>query len=348
MRHRIAIALVLAFTVSGSSSLLPLEPADPELIPEARALLDYLESVHGKKCLVGQSGHENARTAREASGKSPAILALDLSGWSKTRWDETYERNLERTIEHLEAFAKNGGIVSVQWHWANPLTPEGTYAATKREHAPIDVGKVVKEGTREHEAAMEDLRRHADYLERLAKRRIPVLWRPLHEIDGGWFWWTDCEEPENTAALWRMLFDYLARERGIHNLVWVYSAGLKVCSAGKDVESIDYRKRFYPGEAYVDISGIDIYPNDYFGWPDYRDSAYERAHDIMRRVTPGKMLALCECQGIPNPDILAKDGPRWLWVLPWWAGNERHPVEWVRKTYPHEVLVTLDELPERR
>jgi hypothetical protein len=70
-----------------------------------------------------------------------------------------------------------------------------------------------------------------DYLQSVYQKKvledagIPVLWRPLHEIDGGWFWWTDKEQPENTAKLWRLMYDHFTHTRKPDNLIWVYSAG---------------------------------------------------------------------------------------------------------------------------
>lgn len=326
------------------------EPADKELIPEARGVLNYLESIYGKKTLIGQNKTGEAKKAFEASGKWPALVSVDLSGWSKTKWDDTYRRNLQHAVDAQKAWWKDrGGLVSFEWHWANPMGTGGDFQHTqpKKEERP-DVGRMVTPGTAEHTAAMEDLKRHADYLQQLSDARVPVLWRPLHEIEGGWFWWTDVETPENTAKLWRMMFDYLVKERKLHNLIWVYSGALKAGDKEKDVEAIAYRQRFYPGSNYVDIAGIDIYVNKWFGWADYRESAYPKAYEIMTRVAPGKMLALCECQGLPNPDLIAKDGPRWLYCLPWYVGDKPdwNPPEWVKQVYPHEQLVTLDELPK--
>ncbi|MDH7570248.1 MAG: type II toxin-antitoxin system prevent-host-death family antitoxin, partial [Armatimonadota bacterium] len=148
------------------------------------------------------------------------------------------------------------------------------------------------------------------------------------------------------AALWRMVFNYLTKEEGLHHLVWVYSAGLRAAGRGKEVASVDYRRRFYPGDAYVDIAGIDIYPNAYYGWGDFREDTYPKAWEIMREVAPNKMLALCECQGVPNPDRMDAAGPKWLYVLPWYVREKNwNPPDWVKKVYPHELLVTLDELP---
>lgn len=349
MRNPILVGLLPALVLHVNPLLYGIEPADPGLIPEARAVLSYLGSIYGKKTLVGQNKFGEAEEAYKASGKRPAVVSCDLSGWHKKRWSQPYRRTIQRAVDQSKNWWHGrGGIVSFEWHWANPLGDEGTFQATRPKFMQIDVGRVVTPGTREHRAAIEDLSKHADYLEQLARARVPVLWRPLHEIEGGWFWWSDTKTPENTAALWRMMFDYLVHKRKLHNLIWVYSAALKAGPHGKDVAAIDYRRRFYPGRKYVDLSGIDIYTNSWFGWKDFREDAHRKAFQIMSRVSPDKMLALCECQGIPNPDIMADQGPRWLYCLPWYVGdNEKwNPPGWVRKVYPHELLITLDELPE--
>jgi mannan endo-1,4-beta-mannosidase len=342
-------ALIVSVLAPSPLPLNATEPADPELSVEAREVLDYLSSIYGKKTLIGQDKFWEAERFHEATGKYPAIISSDLSGWSKTRWDDQYKRTLQRAVDQSQDWwHKQGGIVSFAWHWANPLTTAGTFEATRPGFAPIDVGRIVTPGTKEHETAMDDLRQHADYLEQFAKARVPVLWRPLHEIEGGWFWWSDTKTPENTAKLWRMMFDYLVHQRKLHNLIWVYSAALKAGDHGKDAETIEYRKRFYPGDKYVDISGIDIYTNAWFGWADFREDAFPKAFQIMGQVTPGKMLALCECQGLPDPKIMAKDGPRWLYCLPWYVGKDPkwNPPDWVKEVHGHEAFITLDRLPK--
>lgn len=66
----------------------------------------------------------------------------------------------------------------------------------------------------------------------------------------------------------------------------------------------------------------------------------------MEQVAPGKMIALCECEAIPNPDKIAADGPKWLYCLPWWGVGKKNPADWVKKTYGHPAFVTLDQLPK--
>ncbi|HSH95482.1 MAG TPA: glycosyl hydrolase, partial [Roseimicrobium sp.] len=228
---------------------------------------------------------------------------------------------------------------TMQYHWGNPLISEGTAWVDQPKDAPkVDVGKLITPGTAENKAAMLDLKRTADAMQPLNDAHVPILFRPLHEIDGGWFWWTDRQKPENTAALFRLIFDYFVKERKFHNLIWVYSAGVQ-----KD--TVDFRKRFYPGRAYVDIAGIDIYSNQ--AGQDYKTDAYLNYYDDMKKVAPGKMLALSECDAVPSPAVMASKGPMWLYVLPWWAPGKDNPEDWVKQVANDPLMITLDMLPRK-
>ena len=330
----------------------PPDPADPDLMPEARRVWEYLHSIHGRYTLSGVSQVKNAEAIERVCGKMPALVAMDLSGWNSPTWGRTYTPVVEQTIESAKAWWAGGGIVTLQFHWKHPLKTNGTAWVGKHGNnppsGPFDMAAAVQAGTPEHEAIMADLDRHADYLAQLAEARVPVLWRPFHEIDGGWFWWTDKEHPEAVAQMWRLMFDHLVHRRGIHNLIWVYSAGLHPAGKNRDVAQIDLRKLHYPGGDYVDISGIDIYPNEYYGWGRPQEDTYPKAYDIMSKVSPGKMLALCEGEAIPDPDRMMGQGPRWLYCLPWWGPGEKHSEDWIRKTYDHEFIITRDELPDFR
>jgi mannan endo-1,4-beta-mannosidase len=327
------------------------EPVDKDLIPEARTVLKVLESQYGKKTLSGSTSGV-AGWILESTGRQLAIQGFDLSGWNSPTWGKTYTPVVENTIESVKAWWQKGGIVQMQFHWKNPTRPDGSAWAglpPARGTGPVDVGAAVTPGTPVHAALMADLKKNADYLQKLADARVPVLWRPFHEIDGGWFWWTDKETPENTAKLWRQMYDYLVKERKLHNLIWVYSAGVhaggykQLVRKEKSEETLQgeiaFRQRYYPGADYVDIAGIDIYPGSGYGQP--TEDVYAKAFEIMKQVAPGKMLSMCE-SGIPlNPDLMAKNGPKWLYNLQWFEGEP----EWDRQVYGHDYIVSLDRLP---
>ncbi len=359
LRGSLAILIITASAYGRAA----VQPADPNLMPEARAVLEYLQSVHGRRTLLGISGTDNLGWMRESTGWLPALLSLDLCGWNSPTWGPTYTPVVEAAIQNATDWWARGGLVSMQFHWKNPQKPDGSAwvgaRGSKPASGPFDMASVTVTGTPAHEAFMKDLARHADYLERLAAARVPVLWRPFHEIDGGWFWWTDTATPEHTAAAWRLMFDYLVRERKLHNLIWVWSAALRAGGyaellrrerrAGSRDEELAFRRRYWPGDAYVDIAGIDIYPiearhiypHETVGYGSPRVDTYPTAWALITNIAPQKLIALCECRGLLDPVRLERDGPRWLYILPWF----NDPPDWTRHVMNHPFLVRLDHLP---
>ncbi|HBA98011.1 MAG TPA: hypothetical protein DCZ23_07880, partial [Lachnospiraceae bacterium] len=83
----------------------------------------------------------------------------------------------------------------------------------------------------------------------------PILFRPLHENTGSWFWWgaAFCS-PETYKSVFKYTVDYI-REQGVHNLLYLYGPG----SEAGSVE--EYAER-YPGDNYVDMVGFDSYDSN--------------------------------------------------------------------------------------
>jgi mannan endo-1,4-beta-mannosidase len=328
------------------------EPVNPNLIPEARKVLEYFESVQGKKMLSGISGSQDAQpqAVLHMTGREPAIVGGDTAGFHR-KWDATYRQVMQHMVDRsIFWWRAKGGIVALQYHWMKPGDPEGSaWVAPPRGTGRLDLAKAVTPGTQEHQAVMADLKVTADYLQQLADARVPVLWRPLHEIDGGWFWWTDAEKPENTAALWRLMFHYFVQERKLNNLIWVYNAAhvshTRKPQAASFEEEVAHRKRYYPGAEYVDIASIDTYANPKLGWGAAEQDARRRAYELMQQVAPGKPLAIAEDAALCNPDTFQREGPAWLYCSAWWVGGKSNPVDWMRRTFNHEAYLTLDELP---
>ena len=75
------------------------------------------------------------------------------------------------------------------------------------------------EGTLENRIFQHKLQGVAQLLLYYQSQGIPIIWRPLHEASGRWFWW-GAEGAEAYKRLYRYMFDYLA-EVGVHNLIWV-------------------------------------------------------------------------------------------------------------------------------
>jgi hypothetical protein len=319
MRIGRLLAIVLFVGFSGGGNASGIEPVNPNLDATARRVLEYLGSVYETRMLSGYNVYVHTPDDYEQTGMHAAIWGRDI------RW-------LGKPEEIVAHACRHRYIVTLHWHW---FFGEDS-AWTGKRKSPVDVGRMVTPGTDEHKQALAEMATAADKLQVFEDADIPVLWRPLHEIDGGWFWWTDKEEPENTARLWRMMYDYFTQTRKLDNLIWVYSAGV----GNKTAEQ---RRRFYPGAAYVDISGIDIYGVDF----QEEVEKYWDYFNVMSQVSPGKMLACGECDAIPDPNKTQEGKlPKWLYALPWWgAPSNRRPADWATYTMRHDFIVTLDELP---
>jgi mannan endo-1,4-beta-mannosidase len=123
---------------------------------------------------------------------------------------------------------------------------------------------LIKPGTGLNKKWNQSLGRVAEALDDLQKSGVVVLWRPFHEMNGGWFWWSRQSDPKGGnkkfKALWRYMFDYFTKKKKLNNLLWVYgvSGAAETASDKKSRKnrSIDY---FFPGKNVVDIVGVDYY-----------------------------------------------------------------------------------------
>lgn len=165
---------------------------------------------------------------------------------------------------------------------------------------PFNAANAVMEGTWENEWIESDMEKLYGYLQLLEDAGIPVIWRPLHEASGAWFWW-GAQGPETYKTLWKMMYDYLVKEKGLDNLIWVWTAE-------KDDDE------WYPGDEYVDIVGRDIYD---------QAEAYEFAAEFATLAGryPNKMIALSECGNVANISDMWEVGAKWAWFMVWYPGS---------------------------
>lgn len=169
----------------------------------------------------------------------------------------------------------------------------------------------------------------AGELRKLADRGIPVLWRPLHEAEGGWFWW-GARGPKPFVQLWRILHDRLTRVDGLHNLVWVFTG-----AANPD---------WYPGDDVVDIVGIDEYPAD------VRDTLSATWDDIQACFDGRKLVALSEFGGVPDLAGARRLGVTWAYFVSWDKdlGPRKMDPAALKRIYSDPQVIHLDGLPKDR
>ena len=142
------------------------------------------------------------------------------------------------------------------------------------------ISKALEEGTWEHEVLMADIEEIAKQLKKLKDADAPILWRPLHEAEGAWFWW-GAEGPEPCKKLYRLLYDQLTNVYGIDNLIWVWTGYTYPTSS-----------EWYPGDDVVDIVGYDKY-NAKDGLPNL-SSISSTFYSLVQSTEGQKMVAMSE------------------------------------------------------
>ncbi|MEI8194856.1 MAG: glycosyl hydrolase, partial [Phycisphaerae bacterium] len=265
----------------------------------------YLTSVYGNNTLTGlaASSHQGGTFGDvfSFSGKTPAVAGYEFSDWAGSVISTAAINGI---IANYDAYHP---IVQFQWHWML----NGQSAWANQRTTPVNVANCTTPGTTEYNAVMTDLNLVANDIQVLQNHNIPIIFRPLHEIDGGWFWWTDASNPANTVNLYKLIYNYMTNTRGLNNIIWDWSSG---CGSGLPPTSAT--NNFYPGSQYVDIIGADPYGRNFADDNVYFNSLW----NALSSIDSTKMLALAECGAVPNASLMQQSvTPKWLYCLTWYG-----------------------------
>jgi hypothetical protein len=309
--------------------VLPYKLSTPSPLRETRMVWSYLMDSYTHKI---QSGAMNLNAAEEAdwlyaqTGKYPSLIGLDLM--NHTRSYSWYDKSV--VVNEARSWYNRNGLVAICWHWRDPSRATDEFYTSGTS---FDISKITQTTSAEYQAMLSDIDIIAGYLKQLNNDNIPVLFRPLHEASGGWFWW-GARGPEPCRALWRLMFDRLVNYHGLKNLIWVWTTD----AAGDNLD-------WYPGDEYVDILGADIYASD----GDF--SSWLLTYNAIKEKFGGKkMIALSENGPVPDPDLLVADSAHWGWFMPWYGSFIRdgikNPLSHWQKVMTHDYVITLDEMPD--
>ena len=175
----------------------------------------------------------------------------------------------------------------------------------------------------------------------MQEKGIAVVWRPLHEASGGWFWWGTASA-ECYVQLYRLVFNRMVTTNGLKNLIWVWNINTDP-SLGYDYSALN--GAWYPGDDYVDIVAVDVYDplNNHNSGANYFNK-------IVSDVGTNKMIALSENGAIPDIDSIAEDKAYWSYWMTWsqtWSGNflEKTTTEMWKRNLDDERIIALDNMP---
>lgn len=300
-----------------NTSLVTPDPTD-----EVVRLYQFLFDNYGKKIISGVMDMPDANWLKTNTGKFPALIGLDFM---QTGRDYTWYNDQTPFNEALAYYNKNG-IPALCWHWRDPSRKTDSFYT---KDTPFDITKIFDETSDEYIAMIKDIDYTAGLLKKFQDNNVPILWRPLHEAAGGWFWW-GAKGAAPCKKLWQVMFDRMVNYHGLHNMIWVWTR-----------EPND--DAWYPGDEYVDIVGRDIYKTG-----DHTSQVLE-FNDMTNRYGGKKMVTISECGSFPDPDNLEKDGAAWSYFMPWYGdfvrNSTNNSLDLWKKTMASDYVLTLDEMP---
>lgn len=238
-------------------------PADPGKLvtddptPNTLRLWEFLKSCYGKKYISGQQylweDEKEDLVYYNTTGKIPAIRGYDFMGISGLA------RGYDQLGRAIDWARRTGGVLTMCWHWNAPddMNDIGGlssfyYKTTNYDRKTgFDIVRAMQEGTPEHDFIIYEIDLVGSALKMFEQQDIPVIWRPLHEAAGNWFWWGNRapagqQDPESVAAykkLWYTIFDRLMNYHKLRNLIWVWNGQAPFMAVSP--EHLRYRRRGY-------------------------------------------------------------------------------------------------------
>lgn len=338
---------------------LPVAPTlvNPEPTAETQALIEFLTSSYGSYTLSGQTEFINYangplelteynKVVSATEGIAPAIVAFDFMDFSASRIacgaipgtlaEDMIAQHREKNI-----------ILSALWHWNAPMhlldaTCESDVSGEAWWHGfystatSFDLSAALANTeSDEYQALISDIDTIAAELQKFEDAGVPILWRPLHEAEGAWFWWGNAGA-EALKELWILMFERFTDLHDLDNLIWVFT------HAG------DLNTEWYPGDQYVDIVGFDGYDGN------NRDNPFSAQYATLKdRFNGKKIVALTETGTIPNVEAMHQTDAWWSFFLTWNSDGDQYgpdgaTTENIAATYTYDGVLNLTDVPGGR
>jgi len=297
------------------------ELSNENAIPEAKTLYEYLKATWQTGCLTGQmestwmgSPDYEMLYLQNNTGKLPAIRGLDFM-----------HNDFRGVAKRAEEWWEKGGIPHICWHTGSDFA--SGYNESKDHN--LNWETALTPGTEDYAKLLKAMDRAVPYLQQLEDAGVPVLWRPFHELDGGWFWWSKGGS-ESFVKLWQLMYSRYTDYWGLDNLIWL----LGYSGNGGNMAA------WYPGDDYVDLIGADSYTAGANG------NLYR---EVAALAPEGMPIVFHECGTVPTEAQMTEAAAPWLmfmvWHTDWLTDANNNTKEALKEIYNSEYFITLDELP---
>lgn len=285
---------------------------NPNSTEKTKALFHFIDSVSKiPKIISGQCDDKYLEYIETATnGKLPAMVGYDFNGICPSQNGNV---DAEKAIKWVN---EKKGIAQFQWHWISPNGDGDFYTKNFDLKAAL-----ADKNSQSYINIIRDIDLVAAEIKKMQDADVPILWRPLHEAEGKWFWW-GMSEGEDCIELWRLIYDRYVNYHKLNNLIWVWT------SYGTDKEN------WYPGDDVVDMIVWD-YPNynNANSWNQYQELFAGK----------GKIFGIGEDGKLTNPDVL--ETQPWSYFLTWaYMINDNNSPEWINQVYNDNRVITLDDM----
>lgn len=333
--------------------VLPQPPVNPNASAEAKQLLQYLYKIkQNKGILSGMHNELDMPTMWDDSllmrngNIQPAIWGSDF------RYGKHIKHRQRMIDEAIKQHEQNGKIITLMYHQARPMDDEDCCgddiwkASIQGDITDAELDSTLTVGTELYNKWKQKLDTVSSYLQQLEDRKIPILFRPYHEMNGDWFWWgakagypeEGGEERDQSSdrykELYKMTYHYLTDEKKLDNLIWVLNY---------DDDNNDLHL-FYPGDNYVDAVATDVYFNKH----DVNGEHYK----ILRRTAGEKPMAFGEVSVLPEMETLKTTYSDFVWFMGWrklfFEGlndvDEGHSPETLKKIFEDDYTINSEDI----
>lgn len=298
----------------------------------------FLRDNYGLKTISGTMANvsfntNEAQWVNKHTGHWPAMNCIDF-----IHMGEDFANYSDMTA--MQDWYDNNGIVLACWHWRVPVAQGSEVRDFYAKNNTFNPANALIAGTWENAFIEADILNLVQVLQQFKEANIPVIWRPFHEAAGGWFWW-GTGGGETYAKLWKWMFIKLVMEHKLNNLIWVWT------TEGNDDD-------WYPGDAYVDIIGRDIYN-------EATASAIAAEFSAIQNRFPNRIITLSECGSVATINNQWQAGARWSWFMPWYDSgrtrsvvsnefsgtNHQHAnITWWNAAFSNRYVLTRDDMPQ--
>lgn len=315
------------------ATLASVSPISALAVDSPYQTLNLLYSIQGTHTLAGQHNKEpnsnplyystgvNTRT-----GKWPALHSGDFLFASADITNR--QAMINQIIEQWNA----GAVINLMWHACSPAVGSACQweGGVKGSLNNAQWTELITDGTALNNTWKQRMDEVAVFLQQLEDAGVEVLFRPLHEMNQGAFWWGGRKGGDGTARLYQITHDYFSKTKGLTNLIWVWNLQ-DFSSLSTDVNDYD------PGNEYWDVLSLDMYWSDGKG---YEQSKY----DAIRNKAAGKPIAIGEAEDLPSPGLFTSQ-PDWTFFMGWAELTFNNSDSKLNTIYGSDRVITLDEMP---